>query len=191
MSGVVAPRRIAIIGAECTGKTTLAQALSAHLPALWVPEHLRDFCAMHGRPPRADEQRDLVRRQVELEREAVALAARDAVGWVICDSTPLATALYSAQLFGDDTLLEDAIEPQRGYALTLLAEPDLPWVADGIQRDGPAVRERVHRALAGLLREHGIAHAPVSGLHAERLDRALGAVFAARSRLRVSFEPRR
>lgn len=180
MSGVVAPRRIAIIGAECTGKTTLAQALSAHLPALWVPEHLRDFCAMHGRPPRADEQRDLVRRQVELEHEALARAAREAVGWVICDSTPLATALYSAQLYDDDTLLADAITHQRGYALTLLAEPDLPWVADGIQRDGPEARSDFHARLVRLLAVHRLEHHRVSGDAKTRLATARSMVLATR-----------
>jgi NadR type nicotinamide-nucleotide adenylyltransferase len=180
VSGFLAPRRIAIIGAECTGKTTLARALASHLPALWVPEHLRDFCAAHGRTPRADEQRDLVRRQVELEREALVRAAREAVGWVVCDSTPLATALYSAQLFGDETLLEAAIAHQRGYAVTLLAEPDLPWRADGIQRDGPEARSGFHERLLSLLASHRVPHRRISGDEKTRLATARSAVLSTR-----------
>ena len=36
-----AAKLICIIGAECTGKTTLARALAAHFACPWVPEHLR------------------------------------------------------------------------------------------------------------------------------------------------------
>jgi Flp pilus assembly CpaF family ATPase len=45
--------KIAILGAECTGKTTLAQALATALDgcrgrAVWVPETLRDWCQQNG-----------------------------------------------------------------------------------------------------------------------------------------------
>src|ERR1035437_2749974 len=43
-----AARLICIIGAECTGKTTLARALAEHFDCPWVPEYLRDFCDAHG-----------------------------------------------------------------------------------------------------------------------------------------------
>ena len=39
-----APVRIAVIGAECTGKSSLCEALAERLPGLWVPEALREFC---------------------------------------------------------------------------------------------------------------------------------------------------
>ena len=56
------PLIIAVLGAESTGKTSLAQGLSAHLSqttslrCTWVPEWLRQWCADQGRTPRADEQ---------------------------------------------------------------------------------------------------------------------------------------
>ena len=52
---------IALLGAESTGKTTLAQALGHALAEAGrsvavVPEYLREFCDRHARTPRADEQ---------------------------------------------------------------------------------------------------------------------------------------
>lgn len=50
-SPVSAGRVIALVGAESTGKTTLARALAAQLPALtgapvtWVGEWLREWCS--------------------------------------------------------------------------------------------------------------------------------------------------
>lgn len=174
----VAPRTIALVGAECTGKTSLAVALADELAGLWLPEALREFCEREGRTPRPDEQAGLMREQMDREARALERAAREGVQWVICDSTPLVTALYSVMLFGDHSLLAEGIAHQRRHALTLLADTDLPWVADGIQRDGPQARDRFHRLLRGALQAHGLAHETVAGDAHARLASALRAVRA-------------
>ena len=58
---------IALLGAESTGKTTLAAALGVALAAegrdaVVVDEYLREFCAREGRTPRRDEQAGLFHR---------------------------------------------------------------------------------------------------------------------------------
>jgi hypothetical protein len=63
------------------------------------------------------------------------------------------TAVYSHTVFGDDSLDADGrARTARAYALTLLTALDLPWVADGLQRDGPQVRAPVDDRLRALLR---------------------------------------
>ncbi len=174
--------RIAVVGAECTGKSTLCAALAADLPGIAVPEALRLFGERCGRTPQAHEQASVVAQQIALEQEGVRRARAAGHRWVICDSTPLATALYSIDLFGDTALLEDAIAHQRGYALTLFAAPDLPWEADGIQRDGPDARTRFDALLRATLARHGVGHVPVEGPHAARIERALSACRSAYNR---------
>ena len=55
--------RLAIVGAESTGKTTLAAALAPRLAkdcglrVTWVPEVLRDWCQHMGRTPRQEGMR--------------------------------------------------------------------------------------------------------------------------------------
>lgn len=169
--------RIAVLGAESTGKTTLAQALAAHLrealglQATWVPELLREWCAEQGRTPRADEQTELARAQ-----QARIEAAAAAHPVVVCDTTPVMTAVYSRLIFGDVSLEPAAVAAHRGTALTLLTAVDLPWVADGHQRDGPHVREPVDAALRQLLDGHAIPWVRVSGAGEARLAAALRAV---------------
>lgn len=172
------PRTIALVGAECTGKTSLAAGLAETLGGLWLPELLREFCEREGRTPRPDEQAALMREQMAREADALRRAAREGLAWVILDSTPLVTALYSAMLFDDRSLLAEALAHQRGHAVTLLADVDLAWEADGIQRDGPQERARFHGLLVATLREHRIAHATVSGRDRARLRAALHAVRA-------------
>ena len=180
MSGRVAPLRVAIVGAECTGKTTLAAALAERLPALWVPEWLREFCAVRGRTPTAAEQAGLVREQLAREADAVERATRAGLAWVLLDSTPLVTALYSVEIFGDDTLLEAAVAHQRGYALTLWTDVDVAWQADGIQRDGPSARAAFHARLRDALRVHEVPHHLIRGDAKTRLASAHSRLLALR-----------
>ena len=170
---VSGPLRIAVIGAECTGKSSLCEALADRLPGLWVPEALREFCDRLGRTPRADEQAGLVGEQLAREQAAMVRASALACDWLVIDSSPLATALYSLELFDDASLLPAAIAHQHAYDLTLLAGIDLPWTADGIQRDGPDARASFHARLTGLLSEAHIAHTELRGALPERLLEAL------------------
>jgi nicotinamide riboside kinase len=41
-------RRVAIVGTESTGKTTLAQQLAEHFQTVWVPEYGRAFRMIGG-----------------------------------------------------------------------------------------------------------------------------------------------
>ncbi|CAD5374572.1 Ribosylnicotinamide kinase [Rubrivivax sp. A210] len=170
--------RIAIVGAESTGKTTLAQTLAARLGAetgrrvAWVPELLREWCEQHGRTPLQQEQAPLARSQHV--RIAAAAAAHDIV---VCDTTALMTAVYSRIVFGDRSLDAEAAELHRsGVALTLLTALDLPWVADGLQRDGPHVRQPVDDALRELLLAQRLPFAVVAGAGERRIAHALAAV---------------
>lgn len=171
-------RAVAIIGAECVGKTELAQRLAAGLPGLWIPEYLREFCDRIQRTPRPQEQAHVLAEQRLREEAAIARARAQQLEWVLADSAPLVTAAYSEMLFEDLSLREEAIAHHTRYRATLLLVPDLPWVADGIQRDGPQVRAEFHRLLRGALHEHGLAHETVAGDAQERLAAALRAVRA-------------
>ena len=61
-------------------------------------------------------------------------------------------------------------------ALTLLTALDLPWVADGHQRDGAHVREPVDALLRQLLVTHRLPWAVIGGEGPERLQQAVDAV---------------
>lgn len=171
------PLVVSIVGAESTGKTVLAQALAQRvaaetgLAATWVPEALRLWCERQGRTPQPHEQAGIAAEQ----RAAVAAAARTH-DVVIADTAPLMVALYSRMLFDDDSLLADAVAWQRGCALTLLTALDLPWVADGHQRDGPHVRAPVDALVRDALAAHALPWALVSGRGPDRVERALDAI---------------
>lgn len=163
-----AVRRIAIVGAECVGKTELAQRLAQSLPGVWIPEYLREFCEIAGRTPQREEQARIIAEQRLREDEALARAESLRLGWVLADSAPLVTAAYSELLFADVSLRERAIVHHATYHATLLLIPDLPWEADGILRDGPAVREAFHALLLKRLTEAGLPFALIGGIGEDR-----------------------
>jgi nicotinamide riboside kinase len=170
--------KVALLGAESTGKSTLARALAAHFTSLGrkaeaVPEALRDWCQANGRTPRPEEQMGIAQEQ---ERRVDEACARAQV--VIADTTAIMVAIYSAILFEDHGLLRFAVERQRQYAVTLVTGLDIPWVADGLQRDGPHVQGPVDALVRALLDKHGIAYRVVYGTGDERLRNALAAVDA-------------
>jgi NadR type nicotinamide-nucleotide adenylyltransferase len=157
--------RIAILGAESSGKSTLAAALAEHYHTLWVPEYLREFVDAHGRVPREEDQYGIAFTQMERENAAAQLAQR----FLFCDTTPLMTALYSKVYWGrvDAQLAE--LDSVHEYAVTLVTAPDGPWVPDGLQRESEAVRQSVHALVLANLRARGIAHTVVAGEPAHRM----------------------
>lgn len=173
---MVTPQRIALMGAECTGKTTLAQALAAHFGGLWVPEALREFCQHQHRTPRPDEQAALMRAQFDQEERVMAQAHQTGCGLVFCDTAPLLTAVYSAYYFADTSLLESAHAVHGRYALHLVLRPDLPWVADGLQRDGAAARLAVHDLLLHQLQSKRYPHIEIEGSGETRFQATVLAV---------------
>jgi nicotinamide riboside kinase len=168
-----APLLIAILGAESTGKTTLAQALARETRGLWVPEYLREFCETHSRTPTREEQSEILETQAKREIAAQIDAAKHGIGVVFCDTAPLMTAVYSDYIFSDRSLYARAINLHRRYAATIVLDTDLAWVADGIQRDGEHVRKAIDALIASALDSHGLDYARISGGGHERTLAAL------------------
>ncbi|MES2940448.1 MAG: ATP-binding protein [Pseudomonadota bacterium] len=171
--------RIALLGAESTGKTALAEALAAHFnasgrTAIAVPEVLREWCVRHGREPRPEEQLAIAHEQ---ERRADEAATRAEL--VIADTTALMGAIYAAMLYEDDPLYRFAMESQRRYDTTLVMGLDLPWVADGLHRQGPQVRDEVDACVRAELARAGVPYRVIYGDGAQRMASALAAVNAA------------
>ena len=163
-------RRIAIVGAESTGKSWLARTLTELLrergdKVHWVEEQLRHWCEREGRTPQAHEQR------------AIAQAQADAVlafqtGTVIADTTPLVTAVYSHQLFADEALYTMALAHQRLYDLTLVTGLDIAWEAQWL-RDSAQARVPIDAKLRDALGRSGIGFRVIYGQGLARLNNAL------------------
>ena len=164
--------RIALLGAESTGKSHLALALSARLSDAGlqvhrVDEYLREWCDIENRTPNREEQHHIAHTQMARVLAAPAGAV------VIADTTPLMTAVYSQMVFGDHSLDAFALEQHALFDITLLTGLDLTWVSDGFIRAGDHVREPVDQKVRQLLAKGNLPYQVVYGSGEQRLNNAL------------------
>jgi nicotinamide riboside kinase len=169
------PLRVAIVGAESTGKSWLTQALAGVLrdrnqPVQTVVEVLRQWCDHAGRTPQQHEQLAIAQQQAFAAKQ---IAEQAPEKWLLSDTTPLMTAVYSHLLFDDKSLYPMAMAHQALYDITLVTGLDLPWVADGLQRDGPQVRVPVDNLVRQALEGAGLPYRVVYGSGPRRLNNAL------------------
>lgn len=169
-------RVIALLGAESTGKSTMALELvrvltSRGIDAVGVPEALRLFCEQHGRTPWRHEQAGIAAEQTRLIEQA-----RSRHALVLADTTALMIAVYSDYIFGDRSLYESALMAHARSDSTLLMSLDLAWTADGFVRDGAHVREPVDGLIRSALQGAGLSYNVVAGHGIARIDHALSVI---------------
>ena len=190
--------KIAIVGAESTGKSELVKQLEQHFQTQGksvrhIPEYLRTWCETEKRTPRQDEQLALATeqtRQINASSRATS-SAIPTCDILLADTTALTVAVYSDLLFNDSSLYEMALAHQRTFDATLLMGLDLPWVADGIQRDGAHLREPVDTLLRTALSRGGIDYQVVYGVGESRLQNALRCLTTASEDSTLKSQPQR
>jgi len=166
--------RIVVTGSECTGKTTLAVALAEAYETAWVPEFVRRFVEKRAAAPTYADVDAIARNQITLEDERAAAAPGGPV--LIQDTDLLSTIVYSHHYYGTCPVwIEDALR-RRAPDLYLLADIEVPWVADGGQRDRGDRREEMQGLFRDALRSRGLAFADIRGTPDERLAMALSVI---------------
>ncbi len=165
-----------MVGGESTGKSSLAVALGLRLPAVVVSEFLRTWVDENGgRVPLPTEQADVMDAHRRSELSALAIAHRTGQSWVVSDSGPLMTAVYSIQYYDDASLLPRAVEWTAQSTAVVWCQDDFPWQPDP-QRDGSHARATSQQILAGIFADHPelpvlAAHGPLD----ERVESVLRA----------------
>ncbi len=169
-------KRVVLVGAESTGKSTLAEALAQALGTVWVPEHGRWY--WEGRRHlvdqswTSDEFQRIARAQRRLEDD---LARRAYQGVVIADTDALVTAVWHERYLGwsDDEL--DALAAEVCPDLYLVCAPDFEWVQDGT-RESPAHRQAMHESVLRRTDASRAQVAVLSGSPDARLAEALSLI---------------
>ncbi|WP_313415352.1 AAA family ATPase [Stenotrophomonas sp.] len=150
-------QRVAFMGGESTGKTTLARVLAERLGTSWVPEYGRTLWEAQGGELQPGDLLRVAMTQPRHEDEA----ARRAHRWLFCDTTPLVTLGYSDWMFGTapEALRQAALRP---YDLLFLCAPDIPFDQDGT-RVGEAFRAQQHAWYVHELQARGVEYVLLEG----------------------------
>jgi HTH-type transcriptional repressor of NAD biosynthesis genes len=157
--------RVVLIGAESTGKTTLARELAEHFQTSWVPEYGREYWEKKAKDWRSaapvwegGEFEHIAGEQQSREN----LAARTANRLLICDTNAFATGTWHERYLRCRNAAVDAIGARDRVALYLLMDIDVPFEQDG-WRDGERVRTWMHARFESQLVAGRVTYRKISG----------------------------
>ncbi|KQV99667.1 AAA family ATPase [Rhizobacter sp. Root1221] len=162
--------RVALLGGESTGKTTLAAALAHHWGTVWVAEYGRERWEVQGGELT---EPDLLAIAIEQGRRED-MAARTAAPVLVCDTSPLTTFGYAHWMHGRaDPALADLAD--RPYTLNVLCGDDIAFHQDGSRLDA-AFRTRQQAWYREQLAARGMPWIEVRGPLAARVRATVAAM---------------
>lgn len=168
-------QRIALIGAESTGKSTLAAWLAAQLDLPLVEEYGRVRWVQRGGQLAREDLLAIARVQSAAEDEAVSLARRQGKRAVVCDTTPLTTYLYYRAMFPGEPVPAELIAwAERPYHQWWFCHADFPLVQDGTRQD-ETFRQAQQQAYLTEARTRGLSLNQLHGPLQARQQRLLAA----------------
>lgn len=175
-------RRVVLVGAESTGKTTLAQLLAERFETDWVPEYGREHWEEKVRgltmadPLPNWSHEEFVHIATEQQARENRLA-RTANRVLICDTNAFATGTWHERYYGCRDERVDAIGKSDRVDLYLLTAPDVAFVQDGF-RDGESIRHWMHSRFLVQLESGATPWRRINGDYDDRLRAATRAVEA-------------
>ncbi|MDB5006384.1 MAG: nadR [Mucilaginibacter sp.] len=163
--------KIAIVGPESTGKSTMSAYLAKHYNTVWVPEFARGYCERLTAPPTWQDEINMFYGQLALESELLPKANKI----LICDTTFITVKIWSDYTFGKSPqeVLDEL--PKRPYDLYLLLNIDLPWEEDPL-RDFPHMRAHFMDVWYKELHALNAPYVVISGTGTERYNSAVAAI---------------
>ena len=164
-------KKIAIVGPESTGKSTMSAFLAKQYQTVWVPEFARGYCEKLTEAPTWQDEINMFYGQLALENELLPQANEI----LICDTTFITVKIWSEQIFGKSPqeVLDEL--PKHPYDLYLLLDIDLPWEDDPL-RDFPTMREHFMEVWHKELQALNANYVVISGQGDERYSSAIVAI---------------
>jgi NadR type nicotinamide-nucleotide adenylyltransferase len=186
--------KVAVIGPESTGKSTLCELLAQHYNTQWCPEFAREYLLTHGTDYTYDDLLYIAKGQLAMEDEytqSLVGSSESRADSSVQDSE--LRTLNSKLLFVDTEMyvmkvwcefvfgkchrwvLDKIIE--RKYDLYLLCNTDLPWVKDEL-REYPDLktRDQLYHIYKDIMINQSTPWVDINGDSNERLQKAIKAV---------------
>lgn len=175
-------KKVAVIGPESTGKSTLCQRLAEVYKTQWVPEYAREYLTEHDMPYTYNSLLNIAKGQIELEEKHFKELAEKHSPFPTLQPLFIDTEMYVMKVWSEfvfnkchQFIIDKIVERQ--YDLYLLCNIDLPWAPDVLREyPDPLPRQQLFRMYHDILINQSTPWAVVSGDTEQRLQSSIAAV---------------
>lgn len=178
--------KVAVIGPESTGKSTLCAMLALHYNTQWCPEFAREYLLTHGMDYTYDDLLYIAKGQLAMEDEyvqSIVGSSEDSElrtpnsNLLFIDTDMYVMKVWCEFVFGKchRWVLEQIVK--RKYDLYLLCNTDLPWVKDELREYPDLItRDKLYHIYKDIMINQSTPWVDISGDHNERTQKAIKAV---------------
>lgn len=164
-------KRVAILGPESVGKSTLSNKLAEHFKSEYVEEYGRTYTEKTGTENlKTSDFIHIAKKQYKMNFAPMKVASK----FLFCDTEAITTKVFANMYINKRNIpqIEEIIAKQK-FDLWLLLDIDVPWVDDGT-RDFQGERKKHLNTLKNELNERGIKYVIISGSnYNDRLKKAI------------------
>ena len=163
--------KIAVVGPESTGKSTISKSLAKHYQTVWVPEYARYYCAALQNPCTLQDELNMFYGQLALEKAMETVAQNNLL---ICDTTFLTVKVWSDYQLGETPQIVLEALKTHHYDFYLLMDINLPWQPDPL-RDFKDMGEHFMQVWHTELKALNAVYKVISG-EEDRVQNAINAI---------------
>ena len=171
-------KKIAVVGPESSGKSTLCEALSKHYRTSWCPEYARTYLTEKGTSYQYEDLLHIAKGQITLEEEYLhGISNQTSPPLLFIDTDMYVMKVWSEFVFGQCHQFILNQIATRQYEAYLLCKPDIPWVQD-VLRECPdeTTRMRLYHYYKDLMVDQITPWIEIDGDYNERMKKAIGFV---------------
>jgi NadR type nicotinamide-nucleotide adenylyltransferase len=150
--------KIAIVGPESTGKTTLCEELAKQYNTTFVPEYAREYLKKINRNYTIQDVLHIAHEQIKLVHEF----EKKANDILFCDTSLITIKIWLSVKYNYfNAELENKLLNEN-YNFYLLTKPDIPWENDSL-REHPHFRTELFEMHKDALNKFGFNYEIISG----------------------------
>jgi NadR type nicotinamide-nucleotide adenylyltransferase len=163
-------KKIAIVGAESSGKTWMCEALSAYYKTNWIPEYAREyFNDSDIYNYTLDDLIIIAKKQIELENNGLKTANE----FLFCDTTLITLKIWAELEFSHcPKIIEDLLNATH-YDYYFITDNQIPWQADPLRQNKHS-RDLLFEMNEKEVKKSGVPYSIITGTDEQRLTFALG-----------------
>ncbi len=160
--------RIALIGSESTGKTSLCRGLAIHYKTVFVPEYSRTFVEGLNRKYNQEDVLHCIEQQFNLEKTFISSANK----LLFSDTESIMGKVWMEDVFKTCPPWVEKLIEDHPYNLYLLTAADIPFENDPV-RENPNRRDFFFEWYERELKHRKLNYAIVTGAGSQRLANAI------------------